>query len=69
MDTKLTMNLQKGDIVVFADLVDEVQSVLIEGVIARVDVIRRKIGDRDMAVPMFWYAGIQSIQNVQTKGE
>jgi hypothetical protein len=66
-EQKLTVDLKKGDFVVFADIVDEVQSIQIDGNIVRVDVIRCKVGNTEKNVPLFWYAGASSVQNVQTK--
>ena len=66
---KNSADMERGDLVVFADIVDEVQAVTSdESSVLRVDVIRRKIGDRDMAVPMFWYAGTKSVQDVCQEG-
>ena len=44
-EQKCTADLKKGDIVLFANMVDEVQSIMVDEGIVRVDVIRRKIGD------------------------
>lgn len=67
MEQKCTADLKKGDFVVFADMVDEVQSIMVDEGIVRVDVIRRKIGGTEVNVPMAWYAGAKSFQNVQIK--
>ena len=61
-----SVDLQKGDIIHFADIRDEVLGVTKSGLTLRVDVLRRFTdGRKEQPAKTFIWCGVKSVQDVE----